>query len=149
MPNQRIGIEERIAKEAALQAKTWAKQIAGVQGPGPGARLVTGKEELELWNEKAADPVALYQQYLEQGMDDISAKTKATIEAFPNRAPMLLSSGTDAESQIAYAHRMNRLSQQSELAEESGEKSLTETHDIPAQVQAESRPQQRNESGYA
>lgn len=90
-----------------------AKGIAQSMGPAPGTERVTGQEELDMWNERdpSVDIMAVYQEALMQGMNDLDAQSAATVKAYPNRGPMLLNAAADDDGRIKYAHRMKRASE--------------------------------------
>lgn len=88
-------------------------RIAALMGPSPGTENVSGKQELDLWNERddTVDIWAEYRQALLDGANDLDAKSIATVKAYTNRGIMVLNSSYDDEERKKYAARMKRLSE--------------------------------------
>ena len=113
MPTGRQPDEDLLKGMITSEISTRAKHVAALLGPAPGTKDVTGQDEIDLWNERAPDVdiMAEYQNYRMQGMEDLDAKSAATVKAFVNRGAMVLHSAADDEGRIAYAKRMRRLSE--------------------------------------
>lgn len=122
MTTKRRADEDIVSDMINAKLDVMSDRIAGMMGPAPGTENVTGKHEIELWDERdpAVDIMAEYQKALTQGMDDLSAQSAATVKAYPNRGPMLLAAGADDESRVKYARRMRRLSEQGGAQDVSG-----------------------------
>ena len=105
--------EDIIAGMIETELEKRAQAVAGAMGPPPGQENVTGQKELAMWNQRDpnVDIMAAYQQARAQGMDDLDARSAATVKAYPHRGRMLLAAGTTPDERIAYARRMRRLSE--------------------------------------
>lgn len=110
---QRYAEEELVAKEILRQLPLRAQAEAQMRGPAPGARLVTGRQEIELWNERdpAVDVMNEYARAVAEGRSNEEAQVAATLKAYPNRAAMMQSHSRDPHEQAAYARKMRRLAE--------------------------------------
>lgn len=101
-----------------------AKRIAAMMGPAPGTERVTGKQEIELWDERDpnVDVLMEHQNFMAQGYSPEDAQAAATVKAYPNRGVMVLNAGATDEERVKYAQKMKRLS---EKAKEGGEQDVS------------------------
>ena len=112
MPN-RFGLEESVARQVDIIRPMIARQKAGLLGPAPGARNVVGNEEVDLWNERSpdVDVIEVAAQLMAEGKDMATAQAGATLQAYPNRGPMMISAApNNAKEQARYAEQMQRRS---------------------------------------
>ena len=108
-----FGMEESIAREVERLRPMIARQKAGLLGPAPGARNVVGNEEVDMWDyrDPSVDVIEVAAQLMAEGKDMATAQAGATLQAFPNRGPMMISAAANnAKEQARYAEQMQRRS---------------------------------------
>lgn len=156
MSEPNFGVEEKVAREIERRRHQMAQQIAGVHGPAPGARPVSDNDLLDYWNDRdnSVDVIHEYVTATLQGLDHAKAAAQATMKAYPNRAPIMLSvAPNDPEGQAKFADKMQRMTakqmaDQAEIPAVPNGLSSNDSLQTPEPVQVDSRPQQRNEYGY-
>lgn len=113
--------EDVISDMISTKLEYLSDGIASGMGPAPGTEKVSGKAEIDLWNERdeTVDVWAEYQRALAEGAkNDLDAMSIATVKAYTNRGIMVLNSSHDDGERKKYAARMKRLSEKQATEQE-------------------------------